>query len=250
LLRRSGKKDRDSMLKFKVLSTKQLDPSLAEQAREKNIELSQVEFISVRPIVSEQKLKEVQSWGMAGAQCVVFTSAHAVKIVDELLHPHDTVLVTEWKIFCLSGRTRQAVMNAQVLKHEITAESVNATSLAEKIVANEVKEIVFFCGNRRRDELPDLLKKHGLIVHEVIVYETIEQPVIVTEEFDAVIFFSPSAVESFFSCNHLPAQTVCVAIGETTAKAIATYATNKVITSAAPEQEAVLNTAFKYLNKV
>jgi uroporphyrinogen-III synthase len=237
------------MSKFKVLATKKLDASLEEHAKQKNIELTQIEFISVQPILSEEKLKEVQYWAMAGKRNVAFTSANAVKIVDELLHPHDTALVTEWKIFCLSGRTRQMVMNAHLLKHDIIAESANARSLAEEIVASEVKEIVFFCGNRRRDELPDLLKRHGVAVHEVIVYETIERPVVVSGEFDVVIFFSPSAVESFFSCNRLPALTVCVAIGETTAKSIAEYTTNKVITSAVQDAEAVLNTAIEYLNK-
>jgi uroporphyrinogen-III synthase len=237
------------MSKHKVLATKKLDRTLAIRAKEKNIELTELELISIRPVSTEEKLKEVQAWAMAGNQNVAFTSAHAVTIVDQFLHPHDTALVTEWKIFCLSGRTRDAVIKAEVLKHEITAQADNARLLAEQIILSGVKEIIFFCGNRRRDDLPDILKKNGVAVREVVVYETIEQPVAVQGDFDGVMFFSPSGVESFFSCNKLPATTVCFAIGETTGQSISRHAANKVITSPVPEPEALLDLAADYLER-
>ncbi|HWJ89520.1 MAG TPA: uroporphyrinogen-III synthase [Flavisolibacter sp.] len=230
------------------MSTRQLDPSLVELAKQQGIEITEIEFISIHPISTEDKLKEVQAWAMAAESYAAFTSAHAVTSVDKFLHQHHTVLATDWKIFCLQGRTKQAIMNAAVLNRDIVGEAANATSLARLIVSKGVKEIIFFCGDKRRDELPDTLKKQGVMVHEVVVYETRERPAEIRDGFDAVLFFSPSAVESFFSRNQLPARTVCFAIGDTTAQSISKHTANKVLTSGIPEQEAVVNLAASYLN--
>jgi uroporphyrinogen-III synthase len=137
-----------------------------------------------------------------------------------------------------------------VLEKNIMATAEYGKDLAQKIVEYGVKEIVFFCGNKRRDELPTILREHNIAVHEVIVYETVEVPSVATNDIDAVLFFSPSAVNSFFSVNQLEKQTVCFAIGTTTADSIADYTDNKVIISEAPSQEMMLaSLRFYFENK-
>ena len=42
-----------------------------------------------------------------------------------------------------------------------------------------------------------------LSVDEVIVYKTIETPKVLTKQYDGILFFSPSAVKSFFSKNSI-----------------------------------------------
>lgn len=105
-----------------------------------------------------------------------------------------------------------------------------ARALAGTIIGHGVQEVVFFCGNRRRDELPRLLQEHGIGVHEITVYETRDIPAPALADPDAILFFSPSAVGSFFSVNSIGPKTVCFAIGSTTAAAIADYTDNKIIT--------------------
>jgi uroporphyrinogen-III synthase len=146
----------------------------------------------------------------------------------------------DWKIFCLSGKTREAVLNALVLEKNIVATAENASALAQKIIEHDVKEILFFCGNKRREELPAILKKNGITVHEIIVYETIEIPSIITADIDGIQFFSPSAVHSFFSVNSLTRNTVCFAIGNTTADAIKDFTDNRIIISESPTQEMMM----------
>ena len=103
-----------------------------------------------------------------------------------------------------------------------------------------MEKIIFFCGNKRRDELPDALKKAAIVVKEVIVYNTTETAQPATDDVDGVLFFSPSAVNSFFIVNRLKKNTVCFAIGKTTAKGVSQFSNNKIIISELPSQEGML----------
>ena len=104
----------------------------------------------------------------------------------------------------------------------------NASQLADIIINSGVKKIIFFCGDRRRDELPDKLRAHGIEVTEKIVYTTIETPHGISEHFDGVIFFSPSAVNSFFTSNKVNEGVVFYTMGDTTAAEIRKHCNNTV----------------------
>jgi uroporphyrinogen-III synthase len=245
------------MRKYKILSTKKLLPSLVEQVRQNDIEIEEQEFITIIPIRKEEKLKEIIEVAKAEKEYIVFTSSHAVNTVDKYFHESDVFFSIDWKIFCLSGQTKEAVFDAALLKKNIIDTADNAGELAQKIIENGIKEIIFFCGNKRRDELPAILSKAGVIINEVVVYETIETPVVSTNGIDGILFFSPSAVNSFFIMNKLDSQTVCFAVGQTTAKTIADFTeNNKIIISESPNQEAMLAAVYSYfrnealLNKV
>ena len=222
------------MAKHKVLSTKKLEPSLITQAKENDIEIVEQEFITVRPIVSKEKQDEVSHWLMNRDVDVVFTSANAVEAVKNYLDKNNSR-----NFFCISGKTKSALLS-YISNEQIKATAAYGKDLAQRIIKLQAKEVIFFCGNRRRDELPNILKEVGIIVHEVIVYETIETPSLSTGDFDAVLFFSPSAVESFFSLNKLKKQIACFAIGETTANSIIDFSDNRIIISKSPDQETLL----------
>ncbi len=235
------------MVKHKVLSTKKLEPLLVEQANQNGIEIIEQEFISVKPILSKEKQDEIMSWTQKeDLTTVVFTSANAVAAVKHYLPKNDAGPL-HWHVFCISGRTKNAV-STLINPEKIPATAQYGKDLAQKIIASGVKQIVFFCGNKRREELPVRLKDAGITVHEIIVYETVETPVTAIENIDAILFFSPSAVNSFFSANQLNANTVCFAIGHTTAEAIADFTCNTIITSEYTSQEMMLASLIKAYN--
>ena len=96
----------------------------------------------------------------------------------------------------------------------------------------------FFCGNLRRDVLPDFFKENKIKFEEIQVYQNKLTPHKITEPFDAVLFFSPSGVMSFLEENQLGNQ-VCFCIGTTTAEALEPY-TDKIILSKKPTISSVL----------
>jgi uroporphyrinogen-III synthase len=171
---------------------------------------------------------------------IVFTSANAVEMVKNYLEKNSSR-----NFFCISGKTRSALLPC-IREEQIQATAEYGKDLAEKIIEQQAKEIIFFCGNRRRDELPTILKKAGINVHEVVVYETVETPVVTANDIDAVLFFSPSAVRSFFSVNQLKKNTVCFAIGQTTSNSIADFADNRIIASESPDQKTLLASVLLY----
>src|SRR5215218_1403283 len=146
------------MAKYKVLSTKKLEPSLLKQAREKDIEIIEQEFISVQPIWNKETYDRIIDFPKNGIFHIVLTSANAVTVLNRYMTAEDVFYIIEWKFFCLSGKTKQAILNAPFLRKEIVGEAENAFLLAKKIIEAGVKEIIFFCGNKRREEVPSLLR--------------------------------------------------------------------------------------------
>jgi uroporphyrinogen-III synthase len=226
------------MKKYKVLSTKKLDPSLIEQANENDIEIIEQEMISVTPVVSEDTMKQVLYWADQTGVHAVFTSVNAVNAVQNYLQQVN-VSKLAWKVFCISGRTK-AALQTLVDEEQIVATAAYGNDLAERIIEQQVKEVVFFCGNKRRQELPSMLQSAGVIVNEIMVYETSLTPSVVENDFDAILFFSPTAVESFFSANVPKENTVCFAIGTTTSGSLAEFTSNKIEVSEDTSQESML----------
>jgi uroporphyrinogen-III synthase len=234
------------MAKYKVLSTKKLHPSLVIKAKEQDIAVVEQEAIQVYPILNKEKWDEIFSLLEKRIEYAIFTSSNAVAALKKYINTYVSHLPAQWKIFCLSGRTKELLAEDEDIFGTIEGTAINASELAELITGKGVKEVLFFCGNKRRDELPSILTTAGVQVHEVVVYETVETPVNTADDVDAILFFSPSAVQSFFTANQPKDSTVCFAIGKTTADSIAGYTKNKIYTSEAPSQEALLNEVFAY----
>jgi uroporphyrinogen-III synthase len=239
------------MARVKILSTKRLDPSLVEQASERGVDILEREFISVQLLHSEEKHREVQPWlQRAERSHVVFTSFNAVEAVRQYLHHENSSPAPHWDVFCISGRTREAVA-AAFPTAPILATAEYGSALAQQIIdRGDIKEVVFFSGNRRREELPSMLTKAGISVHEITVYETEETPSPVAEDLDGVLFFSPSGVSSFFASNQLKKEAVCFAIGRTTAEAVATHTHNQIIISETTSPEAMLAAVYHYTQTI
>jgi uroporphyrinogen-III synthase len=188
---------------------------------------------------ADEQLKEL----LNKKPVVVFTSNNAIKSITGYLgnsHP-------DWKIFCI-GNTTYALAKKYFGKDQVEQTASTAAELAEKIIANvQEREVVFFCGNLRRNDLPDAVCQKGIIVREITVYQTTLSPITVNKVYDAILFFSPSAAESFFSVNSLPEKTVVFVIGTTTAESIRKYAANKIIIADEPDKNKLISKAIRFL---
>lgn len=239
------------MVPCKVLSTRRLDSSLVDQAKKSGVELREQDFISITAIISEAVAQQIKTWiKKEQSTYAVFTSTNAVEALKYYLEQSGTTRTPNWKVFCISGKTKEAV-TATLPGAPILATAEYGATLAQHILQHsEVKEVLFFCGNKRREELPTILGNAGITVHEIVVYQTEETPVKLQEDFDAILFFSPSAVSSFFAANELKNHTVCFAIGTTTADALAQHTTNKIITAATTSQASMLEAVQHYFQRI
>ena len=231
--------------KITILSTREIDASFITDAAEKNIMVDISPFIKTEPIRSIETQQEIEL-ALIESITVVFTSVNAVEAVaTELLD-----LKPDWKIYCIGCATKQAV-EKYFGKDSVTGIADNAKALAELMIEEtENDEVFFFCGEQHRMELPTILRKNGIEVTEIIVYQTILLPHKIEKNYNGILFFSPTAVESFFQKNKLSSQTILFAIGETTAKEIKKFSKNKILIAGEPSKKSLLNETVNFFEQV
>ena len=218
--------------RINILCTRPLDESLIKRAAQSGIGIEVLSFIETAPVQSWKKKQEIEN-ALGKPASVVFTSMTAVDAVATQLHAQRPA----WNIYCI-GNTTYHLVKKYFGEEAIAGTAANAAELAELIVAEvDMDEVIFFCGDRRREELPDILRSNKIGVNEIVVYQTLAVPHKINKQYRGILFFSPSAVESFFSRNTLPQTTVLFAIGETTATEIKKYTNNTIIVSDEPGKE-------------
>ncbi|MDB5249437.1 MAG: Uroporphyrinogen synthase [Segetibacter sp.] len=230
---------------LRILSTRPLDEALVEKASFKHITITTLPFIEIKKLVTNEVSRQIEMLSKLPAT-VVFTSMNAVEVVVDLL-PANAVM-PGWKLYCIGGATFTLVKKYWAYD-SIAFTAKNATDLAKKITADKITNIHFFCGNKRREELPEILRAENIMVNELVVYETIDTPVKIEEDYNAILFFSPSAVNSFFTSNQVSPDTILFAIGNTTANAIKQFSSNSIVVSEFPARDQLVDKAIEYFDR-
>lgn len=226
---------------IKILSTSALPTEVVQQAAMENISIATQAFINIEPVDSVEVQQEIETALLQSAY-VVFTSQHAVEIIGSQLDGHQP----DWQIYCLANKTA-AMVEKYFGKESIVGTAAYAEELAEKIIEDgEAEELVFFTGNKHLPTLMDKLDDEGLYVQEIIVYENTPSSVTVSGRYHGILFFSPSAVESFFAANKISRATVLFATGQTTANAIQQVSNNPVIMAQQTGKEEMIQTVLEY----
>ena len=227
--------------KIFILSTRPIDAPLINEARHQNIEIDILSFIETVPIRSIEVQQEIEN-ALLKSSAVVFTSMNAVEAVANELDGHQP----DWRIYSIGNTTRQLVKK-YFGEEAIAGSAESAAELAELIVEEDNSDdIFFFCGEQRRDELPDILRSNDIDVNEIVVYQTIQVKHKIEKTYHGILFFSPSAVQSFFSNNKISDKTILFAIGNTTATEIKKYTNNKIITGDEPSKENLVMEMIRY----
>ncbi len=220
-----------------ILSTKKLKPGVTRQALLAGFTVIDYDFISIVFTGAVEHPGET----------LVFTSRNAVKAFEVFKEKAGDGL-PHYKVYCLEGETLQALQEIEGI--DIVATAKDALSLAHTIIAGAaVSSVSFICGHQRRDELPGLLSRHGIAVQEMRVYKTLLTGHPVQQAYAGVLFFSPTAVESFFQTNVLAAGVACFCIGGTTAAAVREHTDNPVLTAAATTQESMIEAIQDFFKK-
>ncbi len=231
--------------KIAILSTRPLSATTINDVAAK-VTIDVVSFIETKNIIGDVIANKINEIAKQKAT-IVFTSMNAAEAVIHQLSKNK--LQPDWNFYCLGTNTKKIVADYFGEK-KISGIANNANDLAEEIIKQKNPSIVFFCGNIRRDELPKKLNNHHIAVDEIIVYETIETSHLIKKNYDGILFFSPSAVNSFFSINQLPHQTIVFAIGITTANTIKGFCKNPIVVSDIPEKESLLQAAIEYFEQI
>ncbi len=220
--------------KIRILSTKLLREATMGQFAEAGIEVVAKPFIRIE-IPGHITLPPAQK-----ADAII-TSVNALEALSGIRHqlpPFQT-------IYCISGRTEAGVR--EIFDARVIARPYASELVAIMLKAAHVHPLWFFKGNKALPTIPEGLAQAGIPFHAIEVYQNTAIPHVLREDFEAILFFSPTAVESFIQNNIIPDNTITFAIGKTTAGALTPYA-KQVLISETPTEESVLKAVVNYFN--
>lgn len=213
----------------KIVATKKLPNALKAKLSDAGIELVEKNFIQTQSIPFETP--QLNDY-------LIFTSKEAVKSVLK----SDIKNVLLKSCLCVGSKTRSFLEKKGFTVIESADYAENLIQVIEAKYSNN--SFTFFCGNIRRNTIPDFFQQNKIAYNEIVVYETKLKPHQIKETFDGVLFFSPSGVNSFLKKNSLEDKT-CFCIGTTTAKALENKTKNIIITDK-PLVENVITDVLKY----
>ena len=172
---------------------------------------------------------------------LIFSSVNAVKsffnngfkINENFLNPSQFN-----KVYAVGLKTKLALRKQGFGTFKVTKHS---SDLADFIIENSHKErFIHFCGNLALDILDQKLPLQNISYKKVIVYKTNLLYPEITENYDAVVFFSPSGVRSFAKFNSLEKIKI-FSIGQTTEKELKKFTQNRIFTSKESNLEDLLS---------
>jgi uroporphyrinogen-III synthase len=199
---------------IQILSTKKLSGEQKQALTSANFEVIDTDFIQTQNKSFE--LKDLND-------NLIFTSQNAVHSV--LSDPKSEQLKSK-NVFCVGLKTKILLSESGF---NVVAYTGYASDLAEIITLIYGREsYTFFSGNLRRETLPQALKEADVKFNEINVYDTSLTPQKIKTAVDAILFFSPSGVESYLKENTIKKET-CFCIGETTAEALHKITKNIII---------------------
>lgn len=210
---------------IQILSTKTLSKVQKQELVNANFNVVEADFISTQNQSFE--LKDI-------FDNLIITSQNAAQSI--LLHSKCEELKTK-NVFCVGLKTK-ALLEENGFNVIVYVDY--ASDLAEIItLIYSIESYTFFSGNLRKETLPKALKEAKIKFNEIQVYETTLTPQKIKTTVDGILFFSPSAVESYLKDNKIKAE-ICFCIGNTTAESL-DKVTKNIIVADQPSVENVID---------
>lgn len=189
----------------------------------------------------------------------VFTSGNGVLGFDKFMKAAGTTYPVNTPVYAVGSKTAEAVRELDFKNITIPTQQ-NGVGLAKTIAEDfesipELKNsvVLHFCGNRRREELRHFLTESGITVKDIVVYETVLNEMDLPDDrFEAVLFYSPSAVQAYRNSGGLNNTDLpeLFAIGPTTAEELSIESGKHVHVSPRPDTETFLKFTARMLNEM
>lgn len=202
-----------------ILSTKALQPAQRSRLLAAGFSVQSYNAVAAEALTFDMPAAPFQG---------IFTSQNAVAAF--LSHEHlSTALPILEGVYCVGERSAQKLRKKGVLVHAVAESAADL----EKILfsgryALESSPLYYFCGNRHLLTLPNAFKAAKRPLNIRIVYETNGVEKAFDRPFEALFFYSPSGVAAFTENNKI-GDAFVVAIGPTTAQAVAAHTKQYVV---------------------
>ena len=224
---------------IKILSTKILSKNLVKKIKKNNLEFFEHNFLKI----SYKKLenKNINLLQENNNLIFIFTSKYALENIKKIKIKNKKCFAIEWKTSELAKKNW----------FEILGVWKNSLDLAEKInnslLELKNKTLIHLTTENHLKDMEDFLKKKWIILETINVYEKKLNPKKIDFQFDAILFFSPSSIDSFFIKNNLEKKVIIFCIWETTKKyLLEKKLKNKIIISKKSSIKNLVEEIFNY----
>ena len=218
---------------IRILSTKKLSEKQKQPLLTANFSVFDEDFIRIQN--KDFEIDTINDY-------LIFTSQNAV---ESVLGNKRLAEIKGKKCFCVGEKTKTLLEENDF---EVLADADYAAELASIICSQYSKNsFSFFCGNIRRDVLPDALRLVQITLDEIEVYETILTPHKIDFIPNGILFFSPSGVQSYLQENKIENEN-CFCIGNTTAEALKDITKNVIIAHQPTVESVVMKCIENYKN--
>ena len=209
---------------IRIVATKKLSEKQKQQLLSADFSVLDENFVSIQN--KNFEIGNINNY-------LIFTSQNGV---ESVLRNNKITEIKTKKCFCVGEKTKALLEENDF---EVIVDSDYAAELASDIFNHYSKNsFTFFCGNIRKDVLPEALRLAQITLDEIEVYETVLTTHKIDFTPDGILFFSPSAVESYLKENKIEDEN-CFCIGNTTAEALK-YVTPSRIIANQPNIESVI----------
>jgi uroporphyrinogen III methyltransferase/synthase len=214
-------------IRIGLTGTSAVTSKLKEALREQGADVRLVQ----ESMVEELPISEELSGICGEANWLVFTSSNGVRSFFRRLREQRVDLRCLYGCkFAAIGASTGKLLEQYGICPDLCPETYTSEALARTLLEQVGPEetVVLLRSQRGADILPRMLGEHGIPVRDIPLYtlrselRTVEAGRALLDTLDYLTFSSASGVELFFSAHGaIPERTVCVCIGEVTAKALA-----------------------------
>lgn len=203
---------------MRLLATKILAPEFKERLIQQDFSVIEYPFIKIRPLPFPKNTFQKH---------IILTSQNATQLLLE--QASFRLQLSQYEFFCVGEKSAKML---KVQKATVVEIAPSASALAETICQSYSDyTFSYCCGRKRLSIIETQLEQVKISLHIHELYDTVLTPKQIKTAPDGVLFYSPSAVESYLLKNKME-QAQCFCIGPTTAEKVREHTQNYSVAKA------------------
>jgi uroporphyrinogen-III synthase len=192
-------------LKIKSILISQPQPSdlekspYADLAKKFNITISYRKFITIEGITAKEFRKDRVN--IRDYTAVIFTSRNAVDHFFRISKEMRVEVPDTMKYFSISESTAYYLQKyVQYRKRKVFHSKENFGNLVELIKKHKTEKFLLPCSDIHKQEISNMLEENKISYKKAVIYRTLASDLsgLKIEEYDLLVFFSPSGIKSLF----------------------------------------------------
>lgn len=225
---------------YHIACTRIIDAHIKQEAKSRGLLVEDKELIHIDLLESPEVVEKIRQ----NALPFIFTSQYGVKAVHNLIQKYQIKLDNN-SAYCISGKTAR---DAKDVGFQVQETASNSDLLAKKIAELKDKTSYLHAGaNLGLTEWKTYLSSKHISIQTIHVYYKILCTHTFTNVF-AVMFFSPTQIDTFLQANTLTEQIPAFCIGETTASHLSKHHHKNIFVANEPSERAMFDLVYSYYN--